>query len=134
MRPLQRKIAMLMKRTKTLLFLLFAMCILPQCTTTVDEIYHIVTTVCEDAATGVTVNYHCSRSDSYVLVTQADDSTFRHAKKVKPVSRPWSSVGIENTSTESTFYTDFLELWERIWFHAENMVKTVYRKNTGWVK
>ena len=105
MRPLQRKIAMLMKRTKTLLFLLFAMCILPQCTTTVDEIYHIVTTVCEDAATGVTVNYHCSRSDSYVLVTQADDSTFRHAKKFKPVSRPWSTVGIENTSTESTFYT-----------------------------
>ena len=99
------KIAMLMKRTKALLFLLFALCSLSQCTMTEDEIYHIVTTVCEDAATGVTVNYHCNRSDSYVLVTQADDSTFRHAKKVKPVSRPWSTAGIENTSTESTFYT-----------------------------
>ena len=29
---------------------------------------------------------------------------------------------------------DFLELQERIWFHAENMVKTVYRRNKGWVK
>ena len=29
---------------------------------------------------------------------------------------------------------DFLELWERIWFHAEHMVKTVYRRNTDWVK
>lgn len=58
--PLQRKIP---------LFLLFALCSLSQCTTTEDEIYHIVTTVGEDASTGVTVNYHCSRADSYVLVT-----------------------------------------------------------------
>ena len=70
-----------------------------------EEIYHIVTTVCEDASSAVTVNYHCSGSKSYVLVAKADDVAFRKAKKVKPVCRTWSTVGIENTATESTFYT-----------------------------
>lgn len=94
-----------MKQLKRFLFLLSALCLLQCTTTTDDEIYHIVTTVCEDSSTGVTVNYHCNRPDSYVLVAQAEDSTFRKAKKIKPVCRKWSTVGIENTSTESTFYT-----------------------------
>ena len=75
------------------------------CTRPEAEIYHIVTTVCEDATSAVTVNYHCSLPDSYVLVTQAEDTTFKHAKKIKPVSRIWSTAGIDNTATESTFYT-----------------------------
>ena len=74
-----------MKQLKRLLFLLSALCLLQCTTTTDDEIYHIVTTVCEDSSTGVTVNYHCNRPDSYVLVAQAEDSTFRKAKKIKPV-------------------------------------------------
>ncbi len=88
-----------------LLCLLVTLAVGSSCSRPEAEIYHIVTTVCEDAASAVTVNYHCSLPDSYVLVTQADDTTFRHAEKIKPVSRIWSTVGIDNTATESTFYT-----------------------------
>ena len=88
-----------------LLCLLVTLAAGSSCSRPEAEIYHIVTTVCEDASSAVTVNYHCNRPDSYVLVAQADDSTFRKAEKIKPVCRKWSTVGIENTSTESTFYT-----------------------------
>ena len=75
------------------------------CNRPAQEIYHIVTTVCEDASTAVTVNYHCSSEKSYVLYTREDDADFSHAKKVRPVCERWSTVGIKNTSQESTFYT-----------------------------
>ena len=68
-------------------------------------IYHIVTTVCEDASRAVTVNYHCDKADSYVLVTRDGDTAFAQAKKVEPVCERWSSKGIENTAKTSTFYT-----------------------------
>lgn len=104
---------MLMKSGKFFYFkILFAqLCLLSglaagsSCTRPEGEIYHIVTTVCEDASSAVTVNYHCNLPGSYVLVTQADDTTFRRAKKIKPVCQSWSTVGIENTAKESTFYT-----------------------------
>lgn len=70
-----------------------------------EDIYHIVTTVCEDASTGVTVNYHCSSGESYVLYTRDDDTAFAAAEKALPVSNLWSTEGIANTSEESTFYT-----------------------------
>lgn len=69
------------------------------------DIWHIVTTVGEDAASQVTVNYHCSLCCSYVLYTQAADTAFAEAKKVWPVCQRWSSQGIRNTAPGSTFYT-----------------------------
>ena len=68
-------------------------------------VYHIVTTVCEDAATAVTVNYHCDAARSYVLYTKDEDTSFAEAVRVAPVSERWSSKGIENTAKASTFYT-----------------------------
>jgi len=70
-----------------------------------NEIYHIVTTVCEDASSAVTVNYHCRSCDSYVLYTLASDTDFAQARKAWPVCQRWSSQGIENTAPASTFYT-----------------------------
>lgn len=75
------------------------------CDRTKPEIYHIVTTVCEDASSAVTVNYHCNRADSYVVYTREDDPAFEHATMARPFCQKWSTVGIENTSTTSTFYT-----------------------------
>lgn len=69
------------------------------------EIYHIVTTVCEDASSAVTVNYHCRNCDSYVLYTLASDEAFSQAQKAWPVCQRWSSKGIKNTAPSSTFYT-----------------------------
>jgi len=69
------------------------------------EIYHIVTTVCEDASSSVTVNYHCRSCDSYVLYTLAADTDFSQAQKAWPVCQRWSSQGIANTAPASTFYT-----------------------------
>ena len=69
------------------------------------DIWHIVTTVGEDAASQVTVNYHCSSCGSYVLYTRASDPTFANAEKAWPVCQRWSSKGIGNTATGSTFYT-----------------------------
>ena len=70
-----------------------------------NGIYHIVATVCEDASTGVTVNYHCESGDSYVLYTPATDAAFTRPVKVSPVCRRWSTADIPNTFTPSTFYT-----------------------------
>ena len=67
--------------------------------------YHIVTTVCEDAASAVTVNYHSRTSDSYVLYTVESDTDFAQARKAWPMCQRWSSVGIKNTAPASTFYT-----------------------------
>ena len=67
--------------------------------------YHIVTTVCEDASSAVTVNYHSRSCDSYVLYTLESDRDFARAKKAWPVSQRWSSVGIKDTAPASTFYT-----------------------------
>ena len=90
-----------------LLGLIFLMAAGTACTQSKPvEIYHIVTTVCEDAASAVTVNYHTNSDKSFVLYTRADDVAFEHAKKVKPASERWSTVGIENTATASTFYTN----------------------------
>jgi hypothetical protein len=69
------------------------------------DIYHIVTTVCEDASSAVTVNYHCERADSYVLYTRAEDKGFSQAAKAYPMCQRWSSKGIVNTAPASTFYT-----------------------------
>ena len=68
-------------------------------------IWHIVTTVCEDASSGVTVNYHCNSGNSYVLYTREEDVAFKNAKKAWPVCQRWSSQGILNTAPASTFYT-----------------------------
>ena len=76
------------------------------CTRTEQRIYHIVTTVCEDAASAVTVNFHCSGSDSYVLYTREEDASFANAAKAWPVCQRWSTKGIRNTATTSTFYTE----------------------------
>ena len=70
-----------------------------------NVIYHVVTTVSENPANSVTVNYHCSDKNSYVLYTKAKDSAFRKAVKVEPVSVLWSTRGIEKTAKETTFYT-----------------------------
>ena len=69
------------------------------------EYFHIVTTVCEDAATAVTVNYHSWNNNSCVLYTVYEDTDFKDAKKVAPVCERWSSKGIQNTAETSTFYT-----------------------------
>ena len=69
------------------------------------EIYHIVATVCEDAATAVTVNYHCRTCGSYVLYAREEDTDFEHAEIAWPVCQRWSTEGIANTATLSTFYT-----------------------------
>ena len=58
------------------------------------EFFHIVTTVCEDAATAVTVNYHSWNGNSYVLYTTYEDMDFKDAKKAMPVCELWSSKGI----------------------------------------
>ncbi len=70
-----------------------------------EVIYHIVATVCENPANSVTVNYHCSGKNSYVLYTKAKDIAFRKAVKVEPESVLWSTRGIEKTAKETTFYT-----------------------------
>ena len=69
-------------------------------------IYHIVTTVCEDALSAVTVNYHCDLPGSYILYARDEDMAFLNAKKAVPVCGRWSSQGIPNTAATSTFYTD----------------------------
>ena len=70
-----------------------------------STIFHIVTTVCEDASSAVTVNYHCRSCDSYVLYTLASDTDFAQARKAWPMCQRWSSVGIANTAPASSFYT-----------------------------
>ena len=70
-----------------------------------QAIYHIVTTVCEDASSAVTVNYHCRNGNSYVLYTLASDTDFAQARKTWPVCQRWSSAGIANTAPASTFCT-----------------------------
>ena len=70
-----------------------------------QDIFHIVTTVGEDPAASITVNYHCRSCDSYVLFTLAGDTAFAQAKKAWPVSQRWSTADIGNTAKASTFYT-----------------------------
>ena len=74
------------------------------------DIYHIVTTVCEDASSAVTVNYHCRSCDSYVLYTLASDTEFAQARKAWPVCQRWSSKGIGNTATGSPMVSQPLAL------------------------
>ena len=70
-----------------------------------QKVWHIVTTVAENPASAVTVNYHCSNSDSYVLYTLESDPDFAMAKKAWPVCQRWSTAEIPNTARNSTFYT-----------------------------
>ena len=67
--------------------------------------FHIVTTVCEDAATAVTVNYHSWDNNSCVLYTVDEDTDFKDARKAVPDCDLWSTKGILNTAASSTFYT-----------------------------
>ena len=68
-------------------------------------IRHIVTTVSENPAVTITVNYHCNGGESYVLYTEAADAAFAHARKAWPVCQRWSTADIGNTAKTSTFYT-----------------------------
>ena len=68
-------------------------------------IWHVVTTVAENPAAEVTVNYHCSSCGSYVLYTLESDPAFALAKRAWPVCQRWSTVEIPNTAKTSTFYT-----------------------------
>ena len=68
-------------------------------------IWHIVTTVGENPAAEITVNYHCNDGGSYVLYTSESDTAFEQAKKAWPVCQRWSTQGIPNTAPASTFYT-----------------------------
>ena len=92
---------------KRLALIIGLFCFLGDCWAMAEDnvIYHVVTTVSENPANAVTVNYHCSNKDSYVLYTKARDVAFRKAVKVEPASVLWSTDGIEKTAKETTFYT-----------------------------
>ena len=92
---------------KRLALIIGLFCFLGNCWAMAEDevIYHVVTTVSENPANAVTVNYHCSNKDSYVLYAKARDVAFRKASKVEPVSVLWSTRGIEKTAKETTFYT-----------------------------
>ena len=89
-----------------LLFGLFGICALNLKALESDEvIYHIVTTVTENPSNSMVINWHCSRDDAYVLLTDADDANFERAKKIEDgyVREQWSTQGLEKASTTSTF-------------------------------
>ena len=69
-------------------------------------IYHIVTTAGEDASREITINWHADDSGSYVLLTEASDTSFSNAQKIKPtMEKFWSTEGTKNASATDTFYT-----------------------------
>lgn len=89
-----------------LLFSLFGICAFNLKALESDEvIYHIVTTVTENPSNSMMINWHCSRDDAYVLLTDADDANFERAKKIEDgyVREAWSTQGLANASTTSTF-------------------------------
>ena len=68
--------------------------------------FHINTTVTTAPLQSITINYHTTESDSYVLYTTADDVLFVNAKKVLPVAKVWSTKGLQNASPNSSFYEE----------------------------
>ena len=71
-----------------------------------NPFFHINTTVTTAPLNSITINYHTTERDSYVLYTTVDDVLFVKAKKVLPVARKWSTKGLQNASPNSSFYLE----------------------------
>lgn len=66
-----------------------------------NNIYHIITTITEDASNKITINYHCKDKNSYIILSK--DINFNSFNKFFPLESLWSTKKIKNSSPNSLF-------------------------------